>query len=512
MRKILGTLLSRMVVIGVLIAVQVLILILFILRLTNYFVVLYGVLVAISMVVTLWIVNKEDNPSYKLAWIVPILLFPLFGGLFYLMFGSGYGHGHMLRKLEHMYERQKDLFFREFSREEHKQIDDMDAYAQSKYLVDQSGFPVYQNTDTLYLSPGEVKFEELKKELKKARRFIFLEYFIIQEGVMWNGILEILKEKAAEGLDVRVIYDDVGCLNTLPTGYWKTLQNMGIRCQVFNRFRPVMSVVMNNRDHRKIAVIDGMVGFVGGINLADEYINAIVKHGYWKDSAVKLSGEAVWSLTVMFLQLWCAISGEQENAEDFRADPAQIAEISGEGFVQPYSDAPIDDERVGEMVYLNMISRARRYIYMCSPYLIIDHELVTSMILAAKSGVDVRIITPHIGDKWYVHSVTRAYYAELIRGGVKIYEYEPGFIHSKTFVCDDELATVGTINLDYRSLYLHFECGVWMYRASAVGQVKKDFVDTLGKCIPITLDSKLMKVSLPQRIVRALLRLFAPLM
>lgn len=268
---------------------------------------------------------------------------------------------------------------------------------------------------------------------------------------------------------------------------------------------------MNNRDHRKITVIDGHTGFTGGINLADEYINEIVRFGHWKDSAIMIKGDAVWNLTVMFLQIWNFYSEKKEKYERYYPYFYHEDEFEGDGYVQPYGDSPLDEEIVGENVYLNIINKAKNYVYITTPYFIVDNELVTALTLAAKSGIDVRIITPHIEDKWYAHIVTRAYYTQLIESGVKVFEYTPGFIHSKTFVSDDEIGIVGTINMDYRSLYLHFECGVWLYKTKSVDQIKEDFLNTLEKCQRITLKD-CEKVKIPTRILRAIIRVFAPLM
>lgn len=327
---------------------------------------------------------------------------------------------------------------------------------------------------------------------------------------MWNSILEVLERKAAQGVDVRVIYDDFGCLKTLPTGYEKTLRQKGIKCYVFNPFTPMLLIRMNNRDHRKIAIIDGHTAFCGGINLADEYINAYEKHGHWKDASIMLHGDAVYSFTIMFLKAWQFCSKKSEDYEKFLPTLHSKRPFETDGFVAPYGDNPTDNEPVGENVYLNAISRAKKSVWFKTPYLIIGNELLTALKNAAKSGVDVRIMTPHIADKWYVHNVTQTYYETLISSGVKIYEYTPGFIHSKVMICDGEIATVGTINLDFRSLYHHFECGVWMYKNSAINDIIEDYEKTLEKCERITLEKT--KVSLFKRLLRVFLRLFAPLM
>ena len=513
MNKFLKKMFSRMMIVGALIAVQVLLLIAIIWRLNSYFVYWYAFFMVLSIVVVLHLLIKDENPSFKLSWTIPILLFPVFGGVLYLLFGSTKASTSFIRSMD------KSLAGTEHLMEQNPRVDeklqaiDNHVAMQSRYIADHAGFPLYEETTTEYLSPGEVKFERLKEELRKAKHYIFLEYFIIEEGIMWNAILDILVQKVKEGVDVRVMYDDIGSLNTLPYRYYEKLERLGIKAGVFNPFRPVMSVKLNHRDHRKIVVIDGYVGFTGGINLADEYINVIVKHGHWKDASIMLKGKAVWNLTVMFIRAWNFVRPDQAVSEfdRYRPEVYHPQPFESDGFVQPYGDSPMDGEAVGENAYLNMIGKAQRYLYINTPYLIVDNEMVTALSLAAKSGVDVRIVTPHIPDSWYVHMMTRSYYAALLRAGVKIYEYTPGFIHSKTFVCDDEVSIIGTINLDYRSLYLHFECGVWLYRSTAVMQLKEDFLKTLSVCEPMTLE-KCEKQSLFKKLVCAVLRVFAPLM
>lgn len=510
LKKTREILFSRVVIVGLLILLQLGLLLLFILRLSRYFAAMYGVFMLLSAAVTLYVVNKEDNPSYKLAWVIPILVFPLFGGLFYLMFGNTRLGSRMNQRMRDIREKAGHWYEEDSAVAERLRDCASEPYNQSRYIA-RAGYPLYAGTQTLYHSPGEAKFAAMRAALEGAERYIFMEYFIIEEGVMWSAILDILERKAAEGVEVRVMYDGFGCLTTLPDGYYKRMREKGIRCVEFNPLIPVLSMMMNNRDHRKILVVDGHTGFMGGINLADEYINAVDKHGHWKDCAVELRGEAVWSLVMMFLTMWEGVADTSEDYERYRPLPGEPPG-DGNGFVQPYSDSPLDNELVGEMVYLNMINRARDYIYICTPYLIIDNETATALTLAAKSGVDVRIITPHRGDKWFVHMTTRANYQQLVRDGVKIYEYTPGFIHSKSFVCDDEIATVGTVNLDYRSLYLHFECGVWMCRTAAVAAIREDFLRTLEVCAPVGLDSPVIRIGPAQRLTRAILRVFAPLM
>ena len=508
MKKILRFLTQRVVLTALLILIQALLLFGIIWKLNNYFIYFYAFSVLLSLLLTLRIINNKSNPAFKIAWLIPILLFPVLGGLVYLVFGSDRTGKYIRNKMGRIEKEMQDGISKA---NERSGIEKMppDVVNQSHYISNSAHCPPYKNTTVEYLPMGEVKFERMVQELKKAKRYIFMEYFIIQEGTMWNTILDVLEEKAKEGVDVRVIYDDMGCILTLPTGYEKTLREKGIQCQIFNPFIPILSSHFNTRDHRKICVIDGNVGFTGGINLADEYINGYEKHGHWKDTAILLKGEAVFSLTTMFLSMWDYLI--KKEGEDYAAYYPDSWDENAQGIVQPFADNPLDDEAVGETVYLNLINKAKRYVYITTPYLILSNEMVTAMNTAAKSGVDVRIITPHVPDKWYVHAVSRSYYEMLVEAGVKIYEYTPGFVHAKTFVVDDEYAVVGTINLDYRSLYLHFECAAWMYKASCATDVRDDFLKTQQMSQEITLE-ECRNISIPRRLGRSVLRVLAPLM
>lgn len=511
MIKLLKLLFSRMVIVGILIFFQVATLVLLIWNLSNQFAYVYGIFVLLSLLIVVWMFSKDDNPSVKLPWVVVIMLFPIFGGLFYIFFGSS--------KISKRFRVDMDkLLLKTYDElpsnptifEEIQQLDKRIA-SQNKYIQKTTHMPVYKHTSSEYLALGEIKLKRLTEELEKAQHFIFLHYFIIQEGVMWNTILDILERKAKQGLDVRVMYDDVGCLQTLPSNYNQKLEQKGIKCVVFNPFRPTINVALQNRDHRKIAVIDGHTGFTGGINLADEYINAYKKHGHWKDCAVLLKGEAVWNLTLLFLETWNFYRPIDDNYACFKPHFYHTEPFESDGYIQPYGDTPLDNEYVGESVYINLINQATDYLYINTPYFIVDNELVTALTLAAKRGVDVRITTPHIPDKWYVHLITQSYYPVLIEAGIKVYEYTPGFIHSKTFVADDEVATIGTINLDYRSLYHHYECGAWMYKTRAVLELKNDFLSTLEVCTLIHLEN-CGSLNWFKRCTRSLLKIFAPLM
>ena len=469
-----------------------------------------GVLRIVSFLAALYIVSKKDKGAYKTAWIFLILTFPLFGGLMYLLVHSQATTRWVAKEIRCSEEKAAPLYRLPGNGYAQAEAAIGDRFPQVRYLQNFMGFPIYTHTATTYYSPGEEMFATLLPELEKAEHYIFLEFFIIHEGVMWDSILEILKRKAKQGVTVRLIYDDMGCFLLLPTDYPKQLEQMGISCVKFNPFRPFLSAIQNNRDHRKIISIDGKVAFTGGINLADEYINAIERFGHWKDSAIKVEGEAAWSFTLMFLQMWDACRREDEDFSRYYPWQTNPCPVIGDGFVQPYMDSPMDTENVGEHVYLQILNQAKDYVYINTPYLIVDDSMVSALTLAAKRGVDVRIITPHKWDKWAIHMTTRSYYRELVKAGVKIYEYTNGFNHSKTFVSDDCTATVGTTNLDFRSLYLHFECGALLFNCEAVSQVKEDFLNTLTICQPITEEDCRHNVFV--RLFQDILRLFAPLM
>lgn len=467
-------------------------------------------LTIISTLAVHGIVSRRDKGAYKTAWAILILSVPLFGGLMYILFNIQSSKWRFSKDVLYTQQKAKPLYELPENCYETALEQMPEHRIQIHYLERFAGFPVYADTETHYLTPGEKKLEALLSELEKAERYIFLEYFIVQEGVMWNSILEVLKRKASQGVIVRLIYDDIGCFFTLPKDYSKQLKKYGIQCAVFNPFRPVLTVKQNNRDHRKIAVIDGKTAFTGGINLADEYINAIEKHGHWKDSAIMLKGKAAWSFTLIFLQMWELCTHVDEDYKNFYPWTEQVCPVVAKGFVQPYADSPMDEENVGEHVYLQILNETKEYVYINTPYLIVDDSVLSALCLAAKSGVDVRIVTPHRWDKWLVHMTTRSYYRELIKAGVKIYEYTNGFIHSKTFVSDDRVATVGTTNLDFRSLYLHYECGAVLYESTAVMEVKEDFLQTLKICQPVTETDCRANIAL--RLLQDILRLFAPLM
>lgn len=511
MKKFLSLLTSRLFIVFALIAVQAWIIISIFLYFDEQSKLINTAFFILSVVMTLYIVNKNQNPSYKLAWIIVILVLPVLGVTMYVFFSQRKLSKKMQCKAKVEFNKTKALLGQD-RRVTHEigQLS-MDALRQSEYIRRGSMFPVYDKTYSEYYPSGETFFAQLKEELEQAERYIFMEYFIVQAGEMWDSILDILKRKAAAGVDVRFMYDDMGCARTLPTGYYKKLREMGIRSVVFNPLRPELSSIFNNRNHQKITVIDGHTAFCSGANLADEYINAIERFGHWKDGAVMLKGAGAWSFTMMFLQAWNFMMCEDTDYSAFRPAGEKLAGIESDGYVQPFADDPMDDEYVSENTYMNMIGRAKKYLYINTPYLILDNEFMTALQNAAKSGVDVRITTPHIPDKKMVFLLTRAHYGALLRAGVRIFEYTPGFIHTKSFVCDDEYGIIGTINLDYRSLFLHYECGVWLYRAKPVQALKEDYLKTLEVCTEVSYD-EVHNRPFYVRILQAVLRVFAPMM
>jgi len=490
--------------------------ILFVLASSDYYIRnLNYVFRGLSVIVCIYILNKHEKTAYKLTWIFLILLFPLFGGSVYLFFHTQATPRKLKLKIDEIERRLNPFFTPAGDALADLATEYGECLPQANYLQNYAGFPVYNRTETKYFDSGESFYATALEEMEKAEKYIFLEFFILRQGKMLDPILDLLERKAKQGLDIRIIYDGLGCFMTLPPNFNETLEQKSIKCVIFNRFKPILSSLQNNRDHRKIIIIDGKTAFTGGMNLADEYINAYERFGHWKDAAIMIRGEAAWSLTLIFFQMWYLEKKSQDNIISFYPWKNADGSIGGspiksKGFVQPYADSPIDEENVGEHVYIQIINNAKEYVYINTPYLVIDDSLLSVLALSAKSGVDIRIITPYRWDKWIVAVVSRSYYRQLIQAGVKIYEYSAGFNHSKTFVSDDRVATVGTTNLDFRSLYLHFECGVWMYQTESIESVKEDFLKTLPSCREITLEGCSRNAA--QRIFQDVLRVFAPLM
>lgn len=461
----------------------------------------------------LHIINTNDKPSTKLNWILLILIFPIFGVPFYILYGGETPIRRMKKKYVHAAAENNRRMVEKHGVGRVVSPPTVREDGISYYLHNQVGYPAYHDGEINYYKSGEEMFPAIKEELKKAENFILLEYFIIAHGKMWGDILKILLQKAAEGVKIRIIYDDFGCMTTLPPDYDKYLESLheNIRVLSFNQVIPVFDLRMNNRDHRKIIVVDGKVAFTGGINLADEYIGEKRRFGYWKDSGVKVVGMAVASFTRMFFNLWNAFRKDKEDIEKYIAPTFENhTSTEKEKTIQPYDDVPLDKKEVAEHVYMDIINRAVKYVYIFTPYLLPGDALRHALIRAAERGVDVRIVTPGVPDKQAVYRMTRANYAALIEAGVKIYEYTPGFIHSKSIVCDGKCAVVGTINFDYRSLYMHFEDGVYFSNCDAVAAVERDCEETFVVSKLCTKENT--KRGVIGRLVDSILRVFESLM
>ncbi|WP_101875298.1 cardiolipin synthase [Lachnoclostridium edouardi] len=512
-RKMLRIIFGRTTFLVVSLIFQIIVLLSCFRLLSEYFTYVYGGFVILSAAVVIFIINRQQAPDYKLAWIVPVLVFPVFGALFYLFMELQPGTKRIADRLRDIIKETQIYLQQDVSVEERLQKESQRIGSLARYMNCYGGYPVYENTYAEYFPSGEELFPVLKEKLRNAKDFIFLEYFIIERGKMWNEILEILEEKAKNGVEIRVMYDGMCSLMLLPYHYPRKLEEKGIRCKMFSPVKPALSSYQNNRDHRKILVIDGHTAFTGGINLADEYINEKKRFGYWKDVALMLQGDGVKSFTMMFLQMWEITETKKEDYGFYLPPMSRFKNWlpEGSGFVMPYGDSPLDHETVGEHVYTDILYQAKRYVHIMTPYLILDNDMVTALTYAAKRGVETVIIMPHIPDKKYAYILARSYYKELLEAGVKIYEFTPGFVHAKIYVSDDEKAVVGTINMDYRSFYLHFECAAYLYKNHAVADVEKDFQNTLNQCEEITLEVW-RKYPLLSRITGSVLRLFAPLM
>ena len=464
----------------------------------------------LSLLFVLHVINKNERPSLKINWIIILLLAPVFGVPFYLLYGDARPTKKMRKKLANA-KAEVCQSVRGFYGEREGFAPSTREEGIAYFLEKQAGYPLFRGGDVSYYESGEAAFPHILSALKSAETFILLEYFIIKHGKMWAEILQILLEKAEQGVQIRIIYDDFGCMMSLPPKYERYLEGLhkNIRCMKFNSVVPILALRMNNRDHRKILVIDGKIAFTGGINLADEYINAERRFGYWKDSALKITGDAVSSFTQMFFYLWNAFRKDKEDVKRYLL-PRENEKGGGQVCVQPYDDSPLDEIRVGETVYMDAIARAQKSLYIFTPYLILDDEMRTALCQAALRGVDVRIVTPSVPDKKLVFRMTRANYGILLKAGVKIYEYSPGFIHAKSVLCDEKTAVVGTVNFDYRSLYFHFENAVCFSNCQAVEDLKRDCESTFAVSKECTLENT--KRNMFGRLIDALFRVFETLL
>ena len=495
---------------ALLILIEFLMLIALFYRFSEYSGFIFEAMVIGGVVVMIYIINEKSNPAYKIAWIIPIMLFPLVGCMLYLFvklnFGNLAAKGILQKNIKETekYAKTKENVKSDIEAEESKFL------KVATYIENAGGYPTWKNTSMKYFSLADYILEPILEELEKAKEYIFIEYFMIEEGKFWDTILEILERKALEGLDIRVIYDDFGSLALLSRKYHALLNKKGIQVRKYAKLIPFLSTHLNNRDHRKMIIIDGETAVSGGFNLCDEYINEYEKYGHWKDNGFIIKGEAVHNYTLMFLQMWHSIVLEKTEDYEKYLDKPKFS-IDAPGYVIPYGDGPHQEENVAEQVYMDIINRATQYVYIMTPYLILDHEMKQSLMHASRSGVDVRIIMPHVPDKKSVFAVARTHYPQLIKSGVKIYEYLPGFVHAKTFLADDEVAIVGTINLDFRSMYLHYECGSLFYRTDGLCDIKTDFLETFNKCWQINMKDY-YRFPIYQKLVGRILRIIGPLL
>ncbi len=468
-----------------------------------------GGTVLFTFIMVICLLNSRMNPTAKITWLIVIMLVPVFGVLLFAYTQSDVGHRALKARMNQIITETKECIPQSGDTMERLTEENQGVAALAHYMHRSGCHPVFENTSVTYFPLGEEKFAQMLKQLEAAEHFIFMEYFIVDEGIMWGQILEILAKKASEGVDVRVMYDGTCEFALLPHDYPKRLRALGIQCKIFAPVSPFVSTHYNYRDHRKILVIDGHTAFNGGVNLADEYINQKKKFGHWKDTAVMLKGEAVQSFTLMFLQMWRIDTAKDETQHFLSYLPRPVQKANG--FVIPYGDCPLDDDKLGERVYMDILNRSLKYVHIMVPYLILDGEMETALKFAAERGVDVVLLLPGIPDKAVPYALAKTHYMSLLESGVKIYEYTPGFVHAKVFVCDGEEAVVGTINLDYRSLYHHFECATYLYRTDCILDIEEDFQKTLTKCRQVTKETarhEKLRVKLTGHLMKA----FAPLL
>lgn len=471
---------------------------------SEWFSVLMGIF---SLLMIFHLFACDMDSTAKLTWLIIMMSAPVPGAMLLWFTENDVGHRAIKKRISELIDETRHTLTQDVELLSRPDLTDSATDALCRYISNSGCFPIYEHTQVKYFPIGEKKFESLMREIKKAKKFIFMEYFIIDEGEMWGSILKILAEKAKQGVDIRIMYDGMCEISTLSSDYPHLLSALGIKCKPFSPIHPFLSTHYNYRDHRKILVIDGKVAYNGGVNLADEYVNLRSPHGHWKDTAVMLKGEAVQSFTLMFLQMWNLTEKEPKWDEFIN----QNIQRENDGYVMPFSDCPLDSYKVGENVYLDILNRAKHYVYIMTPYLILDNELESALKYAAERGVDVRLILPGIPDKKIAYSLAKSYYKYLVEAGVKIYEYTPGFVHAKVFVSDGEKAVVGTINLDYRSLYHHFECATYMYKTSCIADIEKDFADTLSKCRRVTPET-IKNEKIFYKLTGSVMRIAAPLM
>lgn len=507
--KILKLIFGRTTVVILLILVQIAFLFSIFHWLSGHQTQIFGGISLLSAILIVYIINKKQPAEYKLIWILLICILPFFGGLFYLFVQFNFGYRKLKQNITSLEDDTKIMISSAGINHKLNQEQYCEVKGFANYMMTVGGYPIYENSQVQYFPVGEDKFKSMLSELEQAEHFIFLEYFILERGVMWDSILEILKRKVQSGVEVRVMYDGMCSLTLLPYHYPKELEKYGIKAKMFAPVKPFLTTDQNNRDHRKILVIDGKTAFNGGVNLGDEYINLKEVYGHWKDTAILLKGEVVKTFTLMFLQLWNASEKSPENWEKYLQVP--VPKISLNGLVIPYGDGPTNDLDIAKTAYMDIINNAKEYVHIMTPYLILDEDFMDSLINAARRKVDVKIIIPHVPDKNAPFAIAHTFFPQLISNGVKVYEYTPGFIHAKVFVSDDIRSVVGTINLDYRSLYLHFECATYLHRHQVIYDIEKDFLATIEKSHLYTLEDY-KSIPLLKRVYGRVLRILGPLM
>ncbi|MDR0946399.1 MAG: phospholipase D-like domain-containing protein [Ruminococcus sp.] len=540
MKKLLKVIFSRKIVIFLLLLLQIGVFgagVFFLNEMWRY---AYFFFNALSIAAVIYILNTNENPAYKNAWILPITVIPLFGIAAYVYTKFQPGRRKLKQSFREQHTHGKRLLYED--RDTRLELEDYypEFSGLSKYLKEQ-GCPIYKAKTVEYFDTGETFFEKFKTDLKSAEKFILIEFFIVDVGSVFDETFEILKECAKRGVSVKFMYDGMGSQIILPSHFERRISAVeNIECRVFNPMRPLVSTIQNNRDHRKIVVIDGEIAYTGGVNLADEYMNRKVLYGHWKDNAIRFTGEAVWSFTVAFFELWNVAPMDAKRRFEFitpdtlefkvkikkRFTLKKLSPIifktdeivkyrkhlaGDKGFIIPYNDSPQDNENVGESVYLEIINRADSYVFITSPYLVIDHEMYSALTFAAKRGVDIRLLLPKIPDKPYMQYIARSFYRSLINAGVRIFEYTPGFIHAKTFISDSNIATVGSVNLDYRSLFLHYECGCVLIGSKEIKKIRADFINTLEVSQEITIQT-IQNFNPVKELIGIILKVFAPLL
>lgn len=507
MHKLIRVLTSRLFLIAFLVALQFLLIVAFVYNI-SFAPRISFLLETLGFIIVIFVNNRNMDPAYKIGWITVVLGAPIIGVPMYILFGDRRLSNRLYEGMVTAINKLKDTLTEENEKELYQELKGDPQASIMRYVSAECGFPVYKDSDTKYYPSGEEWFPDYLDALRSAKHFIFIEMFIIDYGSVWTEVLDILKQKALEGVDVKLIYDDFGAV-TMHAMLFKELREVGIDAYAFNRLRPRLIIQMNNRDHRKITIIDNQTGFVGGVNLADEYVNRVKRFGYWRDSALRIQGPAVQALTAQFLGMYHYLS-DTANQDSYDQYMIPSGKCEAEGYVQPFADTPTDEEFLSMSVHLNMINNARDYIYINTPYLILNDAVSRALKLAAGNGVDVRILTPHIPDKQIVFQCTQKNYYELLKAGVKIYEFTPGFNHSKAIVADDKYGLVGSINTDFRSYFLHFENGVLLYKTKTVIDIRRDFEKALLESHEVSLE-EVENTNIFLKLFRAVMNTFVSL-